>query len=978
MPCIRWMNTGKCAVDGECRYAHVSDGVHTPTEAFPAGLDLKTLGNPKDITCRFHQKGTCTLGAKCKLSHDPPKKSLICARPPEGEWVFDTGTGIDVAGGKLVNAEVKDAVGAPELSTANGTIKPDTVQVIHLDALGEDIEALKLPGDAPKALAVGRRCAQLGYEFWWKPFAGVPLVRRPDGSNVDVACDADFVPYLQTTHSAPTAFKHSVLPVLRDDSEEMLYSILDPYDGPEDADRTPPIPEFGPDGQPWDDDYIGEVQQHQPTLDAIPEDVLSAIDGGDVPEVGDSVIHEFVRALDGVKTKHDDDAHGNAGELRIVDVSMDPGELLMPTKSKRSHLTVHHCTLHLPADPENCPACKICKCTSAYSRRRKIPGVTVQSPDAEARPFGAMFHLDHWELKPGSHAHGSAKAALAILDEKTGFRGLTPTNSRQHLDVVEQTRQYEGVEEGQQARRWWTDCAPEFKAASREIRKVQPLAHFTSPPHRHQANGTIERSNRTVSEGSNASIFTAGFDGKWWVCAAPYWVAQDNGYTIRKDGTTAWENRFGVPCPFKLYPWGALVFVKPPQQLEGGKRKFEPKMLPHVLMSIGFSSGWVWNHTYGVVKLEKLLGDGRGSRACIRHTTDIYFPEVPSFPVKIKLNANGAIGDANLPGPKLADETQPFSIVDDEGSDTDGADDLEVSKPILKSKLFEAIIFDPEDAAPASDDEVQVDIDDAPIIPLPADEVHDGVKVPSGWRIDKFNCPVRQVSVPPWSRRPPSILPETWILTPRKEQSELRAKWQKEDPKGYDTQDARRQAHLKSKQARRVCSAVSLQTDGAISIPPGAPLPIEFADPSDPDAVPPDGGQTDPIADITVPVQPVIEQGGQDKSIKSAAATRSGQGPKVGSYASTSTMLGAQRRTHAGTIEELERTTKEKLLSGKFDRLFLEVCCEESSTLCESVAARTLAVRVTQAIDVTDKRTIKALHTIIRTARFMSLVPLWK
>ena len=46
-------------------------------------------------------------------------------------------------------------------------------------------------------------------------------------------------------------------------------------------------------------------------------------------------------------------------------------------------------------------------------------------------------------------------------------------------------------------------------------------------------------------------------------------------------------------------------------------------------------------------------------------------------------------------------------------------------------------------------------------------------------------------------------------------------------------------------------------------------------------------------------------------------------------------------------------------MSGKYDRLFLEFCCEVDSALCENVTGLSLAVRVTENIDDTDKRTIK-------------------
>ena len=167
-----------------------------------------------------------------------------------------------------------------------------------------------------------------------------------------------------------------------------------------------------------------------------------------------------------------------------------------------------------------------------------------------------------------------------------------------------------------------------------------------------------------------------------------------------------------------------------------------------------------WNKTYGVVKLAKMLGENRGSRACIRYTTDIMFPDVPTFPIRLKLTAAGALGDANLPAPAVPDVSEEWKLIEDEGESSDDASELpNQCQPLLQSTFFEAIVLDPEDASSPEEAEIASIEASVDIPPLQDDEVQpQGIRAPRAWRIDVFDQ--RQVSVPPWSRRPPAVFPE--------------------------------------------------------------------------------------------------------------------------------------------------------------------------------------------------------------------------
>ena len=126
-----------------------------------------------------------------------------------------------------------------------------------------------------------------------------------------------------------------------------------------------------------------------------------------------------------------------------------------------------------------------------------------------------------------------------------------------------------------------------------------------------------------------------------------------NGYFMDDDGMTAWFKRFAVNAPFKKYGFGALVLVRPPSKREQSSLgKFKPRLQAYVLVGVGLAPGCTWDHSYLVVKLERLVGQQRVSKCCIRRCAEVEFPEVMTLPLKQRLTLSGAIGDASLPEPK--------------------------------------------------------------------------------------------------------------------------------------------------------------------------------------------------------------------------------------------------------------------------------------------------------------------------------------
>lgn len=142
--------------------------------------------------------------------------------------------------------------------------------------------------------------------------------------------------------------------------------------------------------------------------------------------------------------------------------------------------------------------------------------------------------------------------------------------------------------------------------------------------------------------------------------------------------------------------------------------KWEPRLVPALLVTVDLGPGGKCLKTYGMVKLSKLLGDSRPSRATIRRSSEITFPEVISFPLRQRLNLGGVIEDANAPSPAVADEAagevEGWNIIESDVSGPESPEHVEgfmqENKPLYKitCSLDEMLAIDPLTSHPEIDD----------------------------------------------------------------------------------------------------------------------------------------------------------------------------------------------------------------------------------------------------------------------------------
>ena len=193
--------------------------------------------------------------------------------------------------------------------------------------------------------------------------------------------------------------------------------------------------------------------------------------------------------------------------------------------------------------------------------------------------------------------------------------------------------------------------------------------------------------------------------------------------------------------------------------------------------------------------------------------------------------------------------------------------------------------------------------------------------LPVGWRQDRFGD--RIVATPPWSQRPPTILPEFWSMVRRGARRELRTAWATEDPVAFAAQERRRLAYIELKEAKEVpaCVAATLRPDLANN------------------------------AEETF-VMSSSGSRGEDAAIAV-------ENDVVGDFAD----ILAEPHEGGGTANEMLHKSKVKMLSGHFDLIVLEVC-ERYSRLGGHVPTRALCIRISRDL-LPAYSTKQALHEII-------------
>lgn len=127
------------------------------------------------------------------------------------------------------------------------------------------------------------------------------------------------------------------------------------------------------------------LKSDAPERDGSPSAILEERSVGS-PLAGD--LQPFQRIFDGGPTEYDGEIDNDQIPVTCVDRETEE-ELDLKLRADVNPLSAEHLATHVP-ESVGCARCAMGKTAKSRSQRRANPGVTVQTLDAEERPFGAM------------------------------------------------------------------------------------------------------------------------------------------------------------------------------------------------------------------------------------------------------------------------------------------------------------------------------------------------------------------------------------------------------------------------------------------------------------------------------------------------------------------------------------------------------------------------------------------------------------
>ena len=241
-----------------------------------------------------------------------------------------------------------------------------------------------------------------------------------------------------------------------------------------------------------------------------------------------------------------------------------------PTTKRREDLGKHSVYTHFPKD-RNCEICKRTKITTAPCRRRNGEAVP------RAANFGDLITADHKVLSDNCESRNKHRYAVVVQDLATQWIQAYPCKNKTSQETQRSLQKL--LEPERKPKVIYTDNSLEFRKACEDV----SWNHCTCTPHRSETNGTAERAERRIKEGTSAVLLQSGLDEKWWADSLECYCYLRNITDLLSDGETPYERRFGEPFKGLVIPFGSMVEYHPiPAKDQSRLHLFGKKVLPGI------------------------------------------------------------------------------------------------------------------------------------------------------------------------------------------------------------------------------------------------------------------------------------------------------------------------------------------------------------------------------------------------------------
>ena len=187
-----------------------------------------------------------------------------------------------------------------------------------------------------------------------------------------------------------------------------------------------------------------------------------------------------------------------------------------------------------------------------------------------------------------SRAMDASEYAIVFLDLGTKWREVHCSCERSESDARQAMINVAGP--GGAIQSFYADGAKELVKAARDL----DWCHTTSTPYRSNTNGRVERTIRTVEEGTRTILCEAGLPHKWWPYAARFFCWAQNILGLLHSDKSPYELRHACPFTGLRIAFGAAIHFRPNKLLAKKLPKCGPGGVPGIFIGWHVPPGGLW------------------------------------------------------------------------------------------------------------------------------------------------------------------------------------------------------------------------------------------------------------------------------------------------------------------------------------------------------------------------------------------------